>query len=109
MVTSTRTDWEVKKSQAAAIIPAPEGLPGKLIFTIPGSTYNNAYKITFKTEVDPAKLDKTNLGTTLQILCLWKTMVLLLRQKLMLRLLKKGSSEKRMARQPARISNIRSI
>ena len=64
MVTSTRTDWEVKKSQAAAIIPAPEGLPGKLIFTIPGSTYNNAYKITFKTEVDPAKLDKTNLGTT---------------------------------------------
>ena len=55
MVTSTRTDWKVEKSGAAAIIPAPEGLPGKLIFTIPGSTYNNAYEITFKTEVDPAK------------------------------------------------------
>ena len=64
MVTSTRTDWKVEKSGAAAIIPAPEGLPGKLIFTIPGSTYNNAYEITFRTEVDPAKLDKTNLGTT---------------------------------------------
>lgn len=63
LTTSTRTDWTVSKSGPAAITPAQEGLPGRLLFTIPASTYDNAYKITFKTEVDPASLDKTNYGT----------------------------------------------